>query len=315
MECSRLQLHSARLGALVLVAALLAACEKPAAETLELAPAPPPTASARPVADAGATSADDKATLMPALVLELDGETQVKHAGSDSWLALKLGDKVIQGDQVRSGTDSHLVFGIGDARITMKDSSRLAFQILDPRSVRASVGGEVEAVSTQGQEPIELATEDGVTGRVSAGKLLMRALEPGRTQLAALDGTAAVESAGGTVELKEGELGILRQGKLANRSRLPKRVTLHVRWPPNDATNQAQLDLGGQVSALAQVRVQGHTVQAQTDGSFQAKVPLKLGRQRVAVVATDPLGRSVEQSRSILLDPKAPSIKASVQYH
>ena len=287
------------------------------------APAPAPPRPAPPVqvqvlaADAG--SGEEPAQVvhetLPGFLMNLSsGTAEVRRAGTNQWIVLKIGDPIRQGDAVRSAADNQLELTLGQGHIRVNPGGQLSLEALDASMIRAHITGQVEAQSAQGEQSIELQGEEGVYGRVSAGRFLMNASSSGRTQLAVLSGSASLQSGDKSVELGEGESTSIERGKLGARSKVPKNVALHVGWPPNDATNQALLSLNGHVGAWTHVVVQNKEVTPGADGTFLAKVALKPGKQRVAVVATDVFGRHVAQTHVITMDPTAPAIKARVEY-
>jgi hypothetical protein len=88
-----------------------------------------------------------------------------------------------------------------------------------------------------------------------------------------------------------------------------RRVLLSVEWPKTQETNQAVLPLSGRVEPGSRVFVQGEPVTVESAGTFRAEVPLKQGKQKIAVVTVDALGRRKEVENVVRRDDSLPSIK------
>jgi len=65
----------------------------------------------------------------------------------------------------------------------------------------------------------------------------------------------------------------------------------------------------GQVSRLSRVFVQGEAVLVEAGGAFHAEVPLRQGRQKIAVVTMDALGRRRQVESVVVRDDSIPEIK------
>lgn len=251
---------------------------------------------------------------LKAIVLEISGDAQVLRAGEDEWVRLTLGEPVRPGDSVRTGEDGALSLGFGEARLRVEEGSQLELQLFEAQRVRASLAGRAEASAPGADLTFQISSPGGGVATLASGRA---ALRNGLAQAAAaaLEGKLSLSAPGGQVELSPGQYSLLADGqRWGQASPLPARPALRVRWPSRTLTNKAELTLEGRGDGLSRVWVQGRPVATAADGSFEAKVRLRRGRQRVRVVAADVLGHKVTRSRWITLDPDAPTIRAKVQF-
>jgi Glucodextranase, domain B len=86
-------------------------------------------------------------------------------------------------------------------------------------------------------------------------------------------------------------------------------VLLSVRWPNQKETNRATLPIVGRVEPGSRVFVQGEPVLVEAGGAFHAEVPLRQGRQKIAVVTMDALGRRRQVESVVVRDDSIPEIK------
>ena len=301
-----------RTSAAALAGALLAlGCSEKAAPPPAPAvqvPAAPPVAAA-PALDAGVQVEHDGTA---ASVVGITAGADVKRQGSEEWVALSLGDAVRVGDQVRTPAGGGVELSFDVARVRVSEDSQLELTMLTAREVRANLSGAGEAELPEGQQ--ELAF--GVGAAVASARAGRMALHfDGKTATAsAIEGTANFTLGDKTVALRPGEFASVRGQSLSRAAKLPAAVKLDVAWPQRSETNKSEVSFKGRASPFARVLVAGRRVEAAADGSFEAKVPLKRGKQTVTVVAVDPAGRRVTKSKQFVMDPDAPSIKGRVEY-
>ena len=94
-----------------------------------------------------------------------------------------------------------------------------------------------------------------------------------------------------------------------------RRVLLNVQWPNQRETNKATLPIAGRVEPGSRVFVQGEPVAVGEGGTFRTEVPLRQGRQKIAVVTVDALGRR-KQVESIIKQLEAvnvPELKETIE--
>jgi glucodextranase-like protein len=86
-------------------------------------------------------------------------------------------------------------------------------------------------------------------------------------------------------------------------------VLLNVQWPNQKETNKATFPIAGQVDPGSRVFVQGEPVAVEEGGRFRIEVPLKQGKQKIAVVTVDALGRRKQVESVVLRDDSIPNVK------
>ena len=88
-----------------------------------------------------------------------------------------------------------------------------------------------------------------------------------------------------------------------------RRVLLSVQWPGQRETNQATLPVVGRVEPGSRVFVQGQPVTVEAGGGFRAQVPLRKGKQKIAVVTVDALGRRKQVDTIVMRDDSLPDAR------
>ena len=86
-------------------------------------------------------------------------------------------------------------------------------------------------------------------------------------------------------------------------------MLLNVQWPNRKETNKATFPVAGQVEPGSRVFVQDEPVTVEEGGSFRTEVPLKQGKQKIAVVTVDALGRRKQVETVVLRDDSIPDMK------
>ena len=111
------------------------------------------------------------------------------------------------------------------------------------------------------------------------------------------------------VEVKAGTVSRVSRGGLEDASPALRRILLSVRWPEERATSKDTVPVSGKVEAGSRVFIQGQPIPVEPGGSFRAEVPLRDGKQTVAVVAIDPLGRRKQVDTTIVRDQSTPTVR------
>jgi hypothetical protein len=124
-------------------------------------------------------------------------------------------------------------------------------------------------------------------------------------------GTVNVSGGGKSIEVNKGE--VTRMTRSNPRPTVPvaalRRVLLNVQWPSERETNKPTLPIAGRVEPGSRVFVQGEPVAVEEGGTFRAEVPLHQGRQKIAVVTVDALGRRKQVENVVLRDDSLPDVK------
>src|SRR5438132_155281 len=133
-----------------------------------------------------------------------------------------------------------------------------------------------------------------------AAEAVVTASGRGVVAVASVTGTVHLSGGGKTVEVNKGEVSkIVRSDPPSPPAAALRRVLLSVEWPRQRDTNRSILPLSGRVEPGSRVFVQGQPVLVELAGTFRAEVPLKQGKQKVAVVTVDALGRRKEMEKTV----------------
>jgi hypothetical protein len=296
----------ARVGWMALLS--LACSESPTAPPLPPAPPAVVDAGAAPSSDAGLAAVPAEQGLF-GKVGKVTGQVEVQRAG-EGWVELTLGAPIRMGEKVRTAEGGEVELIFGGTILRVAEDSDVELTLLTEQMVKVSLTGSGEAQLKDGE--VAFSAGDAVASAKS-GRLSLT-FDGQSATAAALEGEAQFSAGGKSVLLKAGQFSTARAGALGKPTKLPKAVALLVAWPEQAITNKNELYVRGKASPQARLLVNGKKVQVTGDGRFEARVPLKRGKQNVTVVAIDPAGRKVVRSKAVVMDPDAPSIKAKVEY-
>jgi len=129
--------------------------------------------------------------------------------------------------------------------------------------------------------------------------------------VASVTGSVNVAGGGRSVALNQGEVTHITKTTPTPSKPVAalRRVLLSVQWPNQKETNKATLPIEGRVEPGSRVFVQGEPVAVEEGGTFRAQVPLRQGRQKIAVVTVDALGRRRQVEGVVLRDDSLPDVK------
>jgi hypothetical protein len=260
-------------------------------------PAIAPVTASRPLAAA------------EAVVTASRGKVELLHGPSGSWAPAKVGDRLTVRDSLRTdlGEADLAVEGV---RVRLHESSRLELKQVDKRALRAKIGGSLESeVDKTGRLDVEMEGSTA-TAFSQGGHFFVTADGRGVVAVAAVTGSVHLNNAGRTVDVSKGEVSkVVKEGAPSVPAAALRRVLLSVEWPEIQETNQAVLPLSGRVEPGSRVFVQGEPVRVESAGTFRAEVPLKQGKQKIAVVTVDALGRRKQVENVVKRDDSLPSVK------
>ena len=74
-------------------------------------------------------------------------------------------------------------------------------------------------------------------------------------------------------------------------------------------TNKPSLPVAGRVEPGSRVFIQGQQVSVENGGVFRAQVPLRQGKQKIAVVTVDALGRRKQVESIVMRDDSLPNVR------
>ena len=220
-----------------------------------------------------------------AVVTAKNGKVQVLRAADGSVAEAKVGDRLSVRDALRTDIGEADV-AVEGVRVRVHEGSRLELKQVGQQNLRARVRGSVESeVEQKGKLDVEIENSDALA-HSEGGHFFVTADGRGVVAVASVTGTVNVSGGGKSIELAKGE--VTRMTKSAPKPSVPvaalRRVLLNVQWPNQKETNKPTFPIAGRVEPGSRVFVQGEPVQVEEGGTFRTEVPLRQGKQKIAVV-------------------------------
>jgi len=300
---SRLALASSCALALALALASSLSCsEEPPPVVPDAAVAAVPA----PELDAGAPLPERTARVSVAI-----GTVEVRRSRQGEWTPARTGDQLGADDAIRTGDEAKLEVDYENIKLHVHERSELQVKTLTRTDVRARLRGQLDTEVPEGHGVVEIEAEGSdAVARSEGGAFSMTSDGQGIVAVGSTSGWASLSAEGESVRIGAGMVShVTGKGAPRRPSRALRNVLLSVSWPQQDETNQKAYPIAGQVGVGSRVFVGGQQVPVDGRGSFRTSVPLRLGKQRVAVVATDVFGRKKRLNRNVLYDPTAPDVR------
>ena len=263
-----------------------------------------------PACKRGGRATTAAAAVGEAVVTAKSGNVQVLRAADGSVAEAKIGDRLSVRDALRTEVgDADLA--VEGVRLRVHQSSRLELKQVGKQAVRARVRGSVESqVEEKGRLDVEIDNSDA-TAYSDGGHFFVTADGRGVVAVASVTGNVNVAGGGRSVALNQGEVTHITKTTPTPSKPVAalRRVLLSVQWPNQKETNKATLPIEGRVEPGSRVFVQGEPVAVEEGGTFRAQVPLRQGRQKIAVVTVDAFGRRRQVEGVVLRDDSLPDVK------
>lgn len=296
----RRRLALSLLAGLVLLLAGLALFFRPKAPE-----APAVVAAATAAVDAGApaVTAPSKVTLKAK-----KGTVEVRRGGSGAWIAVESGATLSESDVLRAGADGeaelvaggHVVRVVGGTEVTVGELT----QDLTSFLLGAGLLG-AEASGDDGRTLEVRALGSDAVARATDGAFRMSSNGAGTVAVGATEGEVAVSGGGTSVVLKPGERTLVRPGEAPSPpERLATSLLLKVAWPEKRKTNQRVITVTGRTDAGALVFALGERIPVGADGTFEARVRLREGTNRVKLEAFDVSGNAASDDEKVVVDTR-----------
>jgi hypothetical protein len=231
----------------------------------------------------------------------------VEVAGADGkWRAVRPGEHLSARDRIRTDDE-------GEAELRAADGSTVKLWAATEARVdelrrelkRFSLGtgqltAEVRDDTTRVFE-IEVDGQGGVA-RSRGGRFTASADGNGNAAVATHRGEVILAARGKEVVIRSGQFARLNHGEPTAPEPLPQSLFLKVEWPAAQNSKRA-VTIAGHTAPSARVKVAGHYVRVDADGSYRARVELPDGTHELNVRATDVAGHVVdEKSPRIVVD-------------
>ncbi len=260
-----------------------------------------------PVAIADAGPAVQPSVQAGALIEQTQGPVELQRGGGN-WTQATRGELIREQDGLRTPVGGEAVVTVDGARVVLKDRSELHLTTARPGRIAARIRGRVESDVVRGKARVSLQVDDaGATADSEGGHFVVTA--EGRTvAVAATSGSVQVLAAGKNFEVKQGEVMRVADGLPEQPVAALQKVLLTVEWP-GEKTNRTSVPVAGRVEAGSRVYVQGQPVEVAPTGEFRTDVRLHDGKQRIAVVTVDPLGRREARESEVVRDRTPPQVR------
>jgi len=275
----------------------------------------PPPAPAPVVAPVGV---DTPPAPPEAMLVALRGRVQVRR-GEGAWVDADVNIALAAADSVRAGRNAEAAVRLGNG-VEVRLSPRSELRVseinmavskvrLDEGHVVASVGegGRTLQVQAKGSDAAA-ESRGGTFGVVTDGR--------GQLAVAATTGSVKVTAQGAEVEIGAGQGTTVDPGKAPSAAtEVPSSLFLKLGALAATQTNQTSTTVQGKTSPGALVRVGDQVATSDARGNFSMRVPLKDGKNELAVEVVDASGRREDQRLpAVIVDREKPKIDAAVQW-
>jgi hypothetical protein len=245
-----------------------------------------------------------------AIVTYRTGQVELLRGASGGWSDARVGDRLGARDSIRTGLGQADV-AIDGVKVRVNENSRLDMSKIDKRMLRTRLHGSLESVVEKTANlDVDMGDTDA-TAHSEGGHFFVTADGRGVMAVATVTGSVHLTSSGKSVDVGKGQVSRVGGGKDApgEPEAALRRVLLSVQWPSLKETNKQTMPVTGRVEPGSRVFIQGQQVPVETGGVFRAEVPLKQGKQKIAVVTVDALGRRKQVESTVKRDDSLPAIR------
>jgi hypothetical protein len=251
-------------------------------------------------------------------VTAVRGTVEYADVAGGNWKPLLPGIEVAVDDSLRTADGASAELRVGE-RSTIEVAERSELTVREiTRSVHRFklTRGRLSAdYAADGTRVLRVEGTDGAIVETRQGRVgVMR--NESAVAVAAKSGSATLRSAGKTVKVGPGRQAVAPTDQPPKSARpIPIHVLLrvahHKRPLPGDRTALVR----GTTAPGTRVRVNGIAADIGTDGAFEARIPVRVGRNRVVAVVEDALGRSERKVLpSIVIEPRGHVDDLTIQW-
>lgn len=266
------------------------------------------------------TTAPTAAPAQGMVVRAVRGAVQVRSGDAGAWRDADAGTALAADDVVRAGRGAEATISLGDgvevklsprSELRMREiSEALARVRLDEGHVTATVDGgrgRVLRIAAKGSDA-EAESKGGRFGVVTDGQ--------GQLAVATTTGSVKLTAKGKSVDVEAGQASTVEPNAAPSQpSAMPSSLFLKIGALAATQTNQTTTTVTGTTSPGAVVRIGDQTAAADAKGKFALKVPLRDGKNELAVEVVDASGRQRdERLPDVLVDREKPRIDADVKW-
>jgi hypothetical protein len=246
-------------------------------------------------------------------VTALQGVVEALQNGQ--WYIVRPGHLLSTKDVVRTAVGARAKLRRGGVELELRDNKDLRLDDLEKETAKVGLlrGGKVLASVADGNEHVEITARHTKTANIGAARFVVSVSPSGKVNVAASEGSARFSAKGKEVVVSTGSVSTaLPDQAPSDPEPIPQELLLSVIWPEDDRVNN-QARIKGRAQPSSRVNVNGVETEVESDGTFRAVVPLKIGKNHVEVNAEDILGRSKAVERVVTRAAAAPTLEPTGQ--
>ncbi|MBW2278385.1 MAG: FecR domain-containing protein [Deltaproteobacteria bacterium] len=266
------------------------------------------TEVAQPAMDTSVDS--DSAAAETVEVVEVKGSA-TRLADEGEWVQLEPGQMLAVDEAIKTEPESQVTLKIGEqSTVELAENAEVRVrEVSDSVQRLGLVKGRISAdYQEDGSRVLRIENEDGsAVAEVRKGAFSIA--NTGATVAVATETGSVDLSAGGEkVIVAAGEQSVVAKGDTPTRPMaIPVDVLLKVVDPGCRVQRERTIVINGRTSPGSSVRINDVNAKVGVDGSFRARVPLIIGKNRIVVVTEDVLGRNKRRLfPCVTVDPGAP---------
>lgn len=241
-------------------------------------------------------------------VAAVQGSVECTHDGK--LYLVQAGDLLSLADVLRTPPGTRAILRRGQTEIELRENVEIRLDRLAVET--ASFGllrGEGNVVATvQGaREEVEITALEARSVNQGASRWVVALDGRGKVSVAVSKGAVKFAARGKEVRVAAGKESTAAEGSPpSDPESIPEELLLSVVWPELDAP---QPEVRGKVQPSTRVRVNGQSTAVNAEGRFAARVPARVGTNRVEVEAEDLLGRRKAASQVLRKNAPAPTLE------
>jgi hypothetical protein len=253
--------------------------------------------------------AEEARARAPEVLVIAAASGSVEVAGADGvFRPARAGSTLSERDRIRTGDDGAATLRSADgSSVSLSAATFARVDELRRELKRLHLGaGMLQAdVRDDPERVFELSMDGEATARTRGATFTASANGAGTAAVAAHRGEVTLSARGREVVIRSGQFARVLPGAPPEAPQpIPPSLFLKVAWPAA-TTNRSQVEIAGTTQPGAQVRVEGHWVNVDDQGSYKTTLKLPDGPHELKVHAVDVGGHIAdEQSPRILVDTK-----------
>ena len=236
-------------------------------------------------------------------IFQVTSATGVVEAQRDGrWIAVKQGDILTRADLVRTAAGARAVLQLSaGSEIELRERVEIGLDRLPSGPTVDLRRGKVLA-RVRGTEALAITSHETRTANEGPARFVVLSDPQGRVSVATLSGTARFAAGGKVIALSPGTQSSSEAGAPpADPERIPEEIFLEVVWPAGEQRHAIDhTEIHGRAAPSSVVTVNGSPAAVGADGQFTTSLPLREGKNAVAVEVEDLSGRSRQAATTVV---------------